>query len=82
MRILLAALAVIAIAGFSLSAQAGQCPVDMKKIDAAMAGADLSSDQTSMVQELRSKGEALHKAGQHKESVETLAKAKEILGVM
>ena len=82
MRKLFAALAVIAIAGFSLPAQAGQCPTDMKKIDAAISSASLSSDQMSMVKELRMKGEALHKSGKHKESVETLAKAKKILGVM
>ncbi len=82
MRKLFAALAVIAIGGFSLSAQAGQCPVDMKKIDAVISSASLDSDQMSMVKELREKGEALHKSGQHKDAVETLAKAKKILGVM
>ena len=49
MRNLFAALAVIAIAGFSLPAQAGQCPTDMKKIDAAISSASISSDQMSMV---------------------------------
>ena len=82
MRKLFAALAVIAIAGFSLPAQAGQCPIDMKKIDAALSSASLSSDQMSMVEELRRKGEGLHKSGQHKDAVETLAKAKKILGVI
>ncbi len=82
MRKLFAALAVIAISGFSLSAQAGQCPVDMKKIDAVISSASLDSDRMSMVKELREKGEALHKSGQHKDAVETLAKAKKILGVI
>ncbi len=79
---LFTALAVIAIAGFTLPAQAGQCPVDMMKIDTAVLSASLDSDQMSMVKELREKGEALHKSGQHNEAVETLAKAKKILGVI
>ncbi len=82
MRKLFAALAIITIAGINLPAQAGQCPKDMKKIDAAMSGASLSSDQMSMVKELRKKGAELHASGQHKDSVETLAKAMKILGVM
>ena len=82
MRKLFTALAVIAIGGFSLPAQAGQCPVDMKKIDAVISSASLDTDQMSMVKELREKGEALHKSGQHKDAVKTLAKAKKILGVM
>jgi len=82
MRKLFAALAVVAIAGFTLPAQAGQCPTDMKKIDAAISSASLDADQMSLVKSLREQGEAYHKAGQHKESVETLAKAKKILGVM
>jgi hypothetical protein len=82
MRKLFAALAVAAIVGFTLPAQAGRCPLDMKKIDAAISGASLDADQMTMVKSLRAQGEAYHKAGQHKESVATLAKAKEILGLM
>jgi hypothetical protein len=33
------------------------------------------------VKELRAKGEELHSAGDHQESIETLAEAKEILGI-
>jgi hypothetical protein len=33
------------------------------------------------VKELRAKGEAEHKAGQHQASVDDLAKAKQILGL-
>jgi len=67
----------------STSAFASQCPVDMKKIDAALAGnPSLSASQMASVKELRASGEANHKAGKHKESVDDLAKAKKILGVM
>lgn len=67
--------------GFSVPAFAKQCPVDMGKIDAAMKTASLSAAQKAKVGELRAKGEELHKAGKHGESVSTLAEAKKILGV-
>ena len=67
---------------FSGAAFAGHCPVDMKKIDAALEMAPkLTSAQLTEVQKLRSAGESLHKEGKHKESVETLSKAMVILGV-
>ncbi|MEQ9258539.1 MAG: hypothetical protein RIG84_05530 [Roseovarius sp.] len=62
-------------------AVAGQCPMDMSKIDAAMETAQLSEADMAMVKELRAEGEALHKAGDHAASVETLGKAKEMLGI-
>lgn len=42
---------------------------------------DLSAEKTAEVKSLRDEGDAQHKAGQHKESVETLQKAKDILGL-
>ena len=67
---------------FSGAAFADHCPVDMKKIDAALEMAPkLTSAQLTEVQKLRSAGESLHKEGKHKESVETLSKAMVILGV-
>ncbi len=67
----------------STSAFASQCPVDMKKIDTALAGnPSLSASEMASVKELRASGEANHKAGKHKQSVDDLAKAKKILGVM
>jgi hypothetical protein len=54
----------------------------MKTIDAALAaGPQLDSQQLEEVKQLRASGEALHKSGKHSDSVATLAKAKEILGV-
>ncbi len=83
MRKLLTATAVVVTMGFSLPATAGQCPKDIKQIDAAMSGnSSLSSAQMSRVMSLRAEGAGQHKAGQHKSSVETLAKAKKILGIM
>jgi len=64
------------------SAFAFHCPMDMKKIDAALAkNPMLSAAQMTEVKKLRMDGEALHKAGKHQESVDTLAKAMKILGI-
>ena len=60
-----------------------QCPVDMKAVDAALAGnSSLSAAQKAEVAKLRAQGEAQHKSGKHKGSVDSLAKAKKILGLM
>jgi hypothetical protein len=76
-----AAAALFAVALISSPASASQCPKDMKKIDAAMKKAKLSKDDMAKVTSLRKKGEELHKAGKHKESVETLAEAMKIMKI-
>lgn len=79
LRLLLAALFAI---GLVTPALAFQCPTDMAAIDAALAeNPDLSEEEMAQVEELRAKGEELHNAGNHEESIETLAQAKEILGI-
>ncbi len=79
-RIALAAILTAVLAGPAL---AGQCPVDMKKVDAALAAnPQISADQMTEVKALRAQGEKEHKGGQHGASVATLAKAKDILGIM
>ncbi|MCB1870963.1 MAG: hypothetical protein KDI49_02945 [Gammaproteobacteria bacterium] len=63
-------------------ALAFHCPLDMKKIDQALAeNPQLDAEQLAMVKQLRSEGEALHNAGQHQESVDTLGKALAILQI-
>ena len=63
-------------------ALAFHCPKDMAKIDAAMAdNPNISDADKAKVMELRQKGEELHKAGNHQESVDTLAEAMKILGI-
>lgn len=57
------------------------CPKEMKAIDAAMPTAKLSDAQMSEVKKLRAEGEKLHKEGKHQESLDTLGKAKKILGM-
>ncbi len=58
------------------------CPMDMKKIDEAMGkNPKLSAEQMAEVKKLRADGEALHKAGKHQESVDTLGKAMKMLNI-
>ena len=68
---------------FATPAFAFHCPADMGKIDAALAQSpSLSAEQLAEVQKLRAEGEAMHKAGgDHKDAVDTLAKAMAILGI-
>lgn len=65
----------------STSAFSFSCPKEMKAIDAALPAAKISAAQMDSVKKYRAEGEALHKAGKHQESVDTLAKAKKILGI-
>lgn len=72
----------VALAFASTAAWAFHCPADMKKIDAALAkNPNLPADKLAEVKKLRAEGEALHKAGKHQESVDTLAKAMKILNI-
>lgn len=57
------------------------CPADMAEIDAALTTAQLSDADLAKVKELRAKGEELHNAGNHQESVDALAEAKALLGI-
>jgi hypothetical protein len=64
------------------NAFAFHCPADMKAIDDALAKKPaLSAADMSLVKKLRADGEALHKAGKHQESVDTLAKAMKLLKI-
>jgi hypothetical protein len=60
---------------FSAPALAFHCPADVKAIDNALPKSNMSAAQKAEVTELRNQGEAQHKAGNHKEAVDTLAKA-------
>ncbi len=79
-RIFIAAILSAILAGPAL---AGQCPVGMKKIDAALAqNPSISAAQLAEVTKLRAAGAAQHSSGQHGDAVSSLAKAMEILGIM
>lgn len=71
-----------ALAFASGAALAFHCPKDMKQIDEALAKhPKLSAAQMKEVKDLRAKGEAEHKAGNHQASLDDLGKAKAILGL-
>ena len=71
-----------ALALASSAAFAFHCPADMKKIDEALAkNPNLSAAQMSEVRKYRADGEAMHKAGKHQDSVDTLAKAMKLLNI-
>ena len=61
---------------------ATSCPTDMKEIDEALAkGTRLKAADLDQVKQWRAEGEKLHKAGKHKQAVDTLEKAKVKLGI-
>lgn len=70
-----------AIALTSTGAFAFHCPADMKAIDEALPKTKLNDAQKQEVTKLRAEGETLHKQGKHQESLDTLGKAKKILGI-
>ena len=64
------------------AALASHCPMEMKKIDEALAkNPTLTAAQMDEVKKYRAEGETLHKAGKHNESLEALGKAEKILGI-
>ena len=66
----------------SLPAFAGSCPLDMKKIDAALAdNPSISAADLERAKALRAEGEQLHKSGNHADSVARLREAEAILGI-
>jgi hypothetical protein len=78
-RVLALAAATLFAAGTAL---AFHCPQEMKKIDDALAKSPkLTAAQLDEVKKYRAEGEALHKAGKHQESLDTLAKAEKILDI-
>ena len=78
----LAILAAAASFMFAGSALANGCPGLMAKVDDALAqNSSLTAEQRAEVETLRAEGEAQHSAGQHAQSMESLGKALEILGV-
>ncbi len=75
-RILAAAAVAMLVAS---PAYAFHCPKDIKAIDAALKAGKGGANKDKIMA-LRDEGEKLHKAGKHKESVETLAQALKLLG--
>jgi hypothetical protein len=68
-------LAAVVLVAFTAPALAFHCPKDVAAIDAAMAKGNWTEAQKAAVTKLRDEGDALHKAGKHKESVDKLSEA-------
>ena len=78
-RFLVAAAVVV---GMTSPAFAKHCPKDVKIIDEALPKATgLTEMQMTEVKALHDKGDALHKSGNHGESIKVLHEATKILGV-
>lgn len=72
--------AFIATALLSTSLWAMHCPADMAKIDELLKTNPPSDAKVlAQVQQLRTEGEALHKAGNHSQSVKVLGEALQLL---
>ncbi len=71
-----AILAAFVAATFATPALAAHCPKDVKLIDAALA-----TQSNAEAKSLRDKGAALHDEGKHKESIDALHEAMNILGI-
>ena len=66
----------------ALPASAYHCPVDMEKIDQALASTQgLNTQQVERVRMLRHEGELHHRSGDHVKSVEVLGRALQILNI-
>jgi len=77
-----AVLAAIALTFTTSLAFANHCPADMKAIDEAMSKKpSLAAAELNEATRLRAEGETFHKSGKHKESMESLARARKILGI-
>ena len=82
MKILRKVLAGVTLLALSLPAFASHCPVDMKKIDAALASnPSLDASTLTRVKELRASGEMQHKSGNHAQSIKDLHEAMGLLGL-
>lgn len=79
MRPLSIAIATITVA-FSGAALAGNCPNDIKAVNAKMSTAKLSEADSAKVKKLLGDAETAHKAGKHDEAQKAVGEARKIVG--
>jgi hypothetical protein len=82
MRLRVTLLAAVLTTAAAVPALAFQCPADLKKVEAVMAGAMLDHEQRAEVHRLHAEGQRLHSEGKHREAMAALTKAMQILGVL
>ena len=63
---------------FSAPAFAGSCPTKVAAIDAALAEGNVKNPD--QIKKMRDKGQALHDAGKHAQSVQVLSQALKMAG--
>ena len=80
MRLLTPAL-IAALVLLPVPALAGQCQVDIGKIDQALSKAKLDKDQKQEVTDLREQAVQLCGAGNEQQGLDVTAQAKQILGI-
>ena len=73
------ALAAVVTVAFTGQAMAAHCPADVKAIENALIKMSLPTEMKGAVLKLRDEGASLHKAGKHKEAMDTLSKAMRII---
>jgi hypothetical protein len=78
MKRLVLAAAVLALAA---PAYAGNCPNEIKAIDAALQSASVDAGKKAQAKQLRDQADAAHKAGNHAASMKAAADAKQLLGI-
>ena len=76
-----AALALILAGSFSSQVLAGQCEVDIAKIDKALDGMELAPDERAQVQDMRAQAAQLCSAGSEQEALDITAEAKAMLNI-
>ena len=74
-------LAALLVVGMASPALASHCPMDMKKIEAAMKTTMADDATKKKVMELYNKGKAEHEAGDHASSMKDLGEAMKLLGI-
>lgn len=80
--VVLTALLLCSVAVSPRSAQAHSCPLEMHRIDQALASKPMRDAATlKKIRELRAEGEKLHKQEKHGEAMLTLGSAKKLLGI-
>lgn len=79
MKRIVVSLALLGATGLAL---AHGCPGEMRAIDAKLATQPKLADaDLAKVRDLRTRGEAAHKAGDHDQSMALLGQAKKLLGI-
>ena len=74
-------LAAVFALGLATPALANHCPMDMKKIEAAMKTTMADEATKKKVMELYNKGKAEHESGNHEASMKDLGEAMKLLGI-